>query len=134
MFNKTTKTEASPGTSINLIGSGTSITGDITSNGDVRIDGTLTGNIQTSGKLVIGSSGKIEGNIVCQNADVSGEINGTLSVTELLVLKASAKVLGDIETGKLSIEPNALFTGMCKMGAIVKPISRKNEAREAQTA
>jgi cytoskeletal protein CcmA (bactofilin family) len=134
MFNKTTKTEAAAGTSINLIGNGTTISGDVNANGDIRIDGILTGNINITGKLVIGSSGKIEGNIICQNADVSGEVNGTIQVSDLLALKATAKVLGDITTGKLSIEPNAVFTGTCKMGAIVKTISQKNETREAKTA
>ena len=93
MFNKTTKTEAAAGTSINLIGNGTTITGDVNANGDIRIDGILTGNIQITGKLVIGPSGRIEGNITCQNADVSGEVNGTIQVSDLLALKA-ARYLG----------------------------------------
>ena len=111
------------GASINLIGNGTHIVGDITSNGDVRIDGSLKGNITISGKLVIGPSGMLDGNVQCQNADVSGEIKGTINVSELLSLKATAKLLGDIVTGKISIEPNALFTGTCSMGAVVKNIS-----------
>jgi cytoskeletal protein CcmA (bactofilin family) len=121
------------GASINLIGNGTGIVGDITSNGDMRIDGSLKGNIKISGKLVVGPSGNIEGNIECQNADVSGEINGKLTVNELLSLKASAKVLGDIITGKISVEPNATFTGTCNMGAVVKNISNARETT-AKTA
>ncbi len=127
MFQKASN--ASPdGASINLIGNGTSIVGDINSNGDMRIDGSLKGNIIISGKLVVGPSGNIEGNVQCQNADVSGEINGKITVSELLSLKASAKVLGDIITGKISIEPNASFTGTCNMGAVVKNISNAREA------
>lgn len=133
MFQKVNKSSAIDGVSINLIGNGTSITGDIKSNGDVRIDGTLKGNISISGKLVVGSSGNIEGNIICQNADISGEIHGKVSVTELLTLKASAKLLGDIVTGKISIEPNATFTGTCNMGAVVKNITNVSEKREAAT-
>ncbi|MES2763813.1 MAG: polymer-forming cytoskeletal protein [Bacteroidota bacterium] len=136
MFQKVNKTSDSDSASINLIGNGTTITGDVTSNGDVRIDGKLKGNLSISGKLVVGPSGNIEGNIVCQNADVSGEIHGKVNVSELLSLKSTAKVLGDIVTGKISIEPNATFTGTCNMGAVVKNMSNVKEPREAavQTA
>ncbi len=123
MFQKVNKSSVQDGASINLIGNGTTITGDIASNGDVRIDGSLKGNITISGKLVIGPSGVLEGNVQCQNADISGEIKGTVNVAELLTLKATAKLLGDIITGKISIEPNATFTGTCSMGAVVKNIS-----------
>lgn len=122
MFGKSVNTTTQDAGSINLIGNGTNIQGDINSNGDVRIDGLLKGNISISGKLVVGPSGKIEGNVQCQNADVSGEIHGKLTISEMLSLKASAKILGDIVTGKIAIEPNATFTGTCNMGAVVKNI------------
>jgi cytoskeletal protein CcmA (bactofilin family) len=131
MFQKINKNNATDSASINLIGNGTNIVGDIKSNGDVRIDGILTGNISINGKLVVGSTGKIEGNILCQNADISGEINGKINVSELLILKASAKLLGDIITGKISIEPSASFTGTCSMGALVKNLTNANKPREA---
>jgi len=133
MFQKVNKSSTVESSSINLIGNGTHITGDINSNGDVRIDGTLKGNLSISGKLVVGQSGNIEGNVTCQNADISGEIHGKVTVSELLSLKSSAKLLGDIITGKISIEPNATFTGTCNMGAVVKNISNVNEKREAAT-
>jgi cytoskeletal protein CcmA (bactofilin family) len=133
MFQKVNKSSAVESSSINLIGNGTNITGDINSNGDVRIDGTLKGNLSISGKLVVGPSGNIEGNVTCQNADISGEIHGKVTVSELLSLKSSAKLLGDIITGKISIEPNATFTGTCNMGAVVKNISNVSEKREAAT-
>ena len=113
--------------SINLIGIGTQITGDINSAGDVRIDGTLTGDIKLSGRLVVGPNGKIEGNVICQNADISGEIKGTVQVAEMLALKTTAKISGDIITNKLSIEPGAVYTGSCNMGAIVKSIQASGE-------
>lgn len=122
--NKNTGSEAS---AINLIGVGTQIIGDIISSGDVRIDGTLNGNINLNGRLVIGPNGKIEGNVICQNADISGEVKGKLEVVEMLVLKTTAKILGDMITGKLSIEPGAVFTGSCNMGAIVKNINSTGE-------
>lgn len=130
MFQKVNKSSAIDSSSINLIGNGTCITGDINSNGDVRIDGSIKGNISISGKLVVGASGKIEGNVICQNADISGEIHGKINVSELLSLKSSAKLLGDIVTTKISIEPNANFTGTCNMGTAVKNISNARESRE----
>ena len=92
---------------INLIGVGTEITGDVNSNGDIRIDGTLTGNLMTKGKVVIGETGKVKGEITCKNADVSGVIEGKIVVSQLLSLKISAKVNGDIQTNKLAIEPGS---------------------------
>jgi len=100
---------------INLISNGTDITGDIKSTGDIRIDGTLSGNLATKGKVVIGPTGKVKGEVVCKNSEVSGSIEGKITVTQLLILKASSKILGDIVTSKLSIEPGAMFTGNCKM-------------------
>lgn len=102
-------------TTINLISNGTEITGDIKSNGDIRIDGTLTGNLNTKGKVVIGTTGKVKGEIICKNSEVSGNIEGKITVGQLLNLKASSKINGDIITSKLSIEPGAVFTGNCKM-------------------
>jgi cytoskeletal protein CcmA (bactofilin family) len=102
-------------TTINLISNGTDITGDIKSNGDIRIDGSLTGNLSTKGKVVIGPTGKIKGEIICKNSEVSGIIEGKIIVGQLLNLKASSKILGDIVTSKLAIEPGARFTGNCNM-------------------
>jgi cytoskeletal protein CcmA (bactofilin family) len=111
---------------INLIGAGTSIVGEINStNGDIRIDGNLKGNLTTNGKLVVGPTGVILGDISCKNADVFGKIEGRLSVGELLSLKANSVVNGDILTSKLSIEPGAIFTGTCDMGGK----ALKNDAR-----
>lgn len=121
------KHSGSEGSAINLIGNGTTINGDIHSSGDFRIDGLLVGNISLKGRLVIGHNGKIDGDVTCQNADVSGEIKGKLQVAETLTLKATAKVLGDIVTGRISIEPGAIFTGTCNMGAIVKNINASSE-------
>jgi cytoskeletal protein CcmA (bactofilin family) len=102
-------------TTINLISNGTDITGDIKSNGDIRIDGSLKGNLNTKGKVVIGPTGKVNGEVICKNSEVSGIIEGKITVGQLLNLKASSKILGDIATSKLSIEPGAIFSGHCKM-------------------
>lgn len=105
--------EAPP--SANLIQSGTLITGDIESNGNVRIDGTLNGTVTAGGKVILGSTGTVEGEINCINADIEGHVNGVIRVRELLSFKATAVVSGDIIVGKLAIEPGARFTGTCKM-------------------
>jgi cytoskeletal protein CcmA (bactofilin family) len=123
MFNKAmAKDNSSETPSVNLIGVGTVIQGDITTNGDIRIDGALTGSIAVKGKLVIGVSGSVDGEIVCQNADISGGIKGKITVSELLTLKASAKLIGDIITNKIAIEPGATFSGSCSMGGVIKDI------------
>jgi len=100
---------------INIIGVGTEITGDVNTNGDIRIDGFLSGNIFTEGKLVVGETGKIKGEVHCKNTEVLGMIEGKIQVKELVTLKASARIYGDIVTQKLSIEPGSLFTGNCNM-------------------
>lgn len=114
--------------SVNLIGAGTIIEGDITTNGDMRIDGSLTGSINVKGKLVVGATGMVEGEIICQNADISGTIKGKIGVAELLSLKSSSKLSGDIITNKIAIEPGATFSGSCSMGGVIKDI--KGEQRE----
>tara|TARA_Y100001934_G_C12181481_1_gene691759 strand:- start:376 stop:789 length:414 start_codon:yes stop_codon:yes gene_type:complete len=119
-------------TAINMIGSGTTITGDIVSKGDIRVDGVLKGSINTQGKVVLGQEGTIEGDVVCINADVSGTINAKITVSQLLSLKSSANLNGDIVTNKLSIEPGATFTGSCSMGAVIKDIkdAEKQQRKE----
>jgi cytoskeletal protein CcmA (bactofilin family) len=101
---------------INIIGNGTKITGNIETSGDIRIDGTLIGNIETQGRIVIGETGLIQGKVKCLNSDISGQVKGEISVKELLSLKSTANIQGDISTNKLAIEPNAIFTGFCNMG------------------
>lgn len=102
--------------SLNIIGAGTVIKGEILCDGDIRIDGTLNGNLITKGKIVIGTTGSVNGEINCKNSDVSGKVEGKIKVSELLSLKSTAKITGDIATNKLAIEPNAVFTGTCNMG------------------
>lgn len=116
------RTPAPDSGTVNIIGAGTSIEGDIVSSGDIRIDGTLKGTVKTRGKLVVGPSGNVEGEVSCQNADISGNVRGKINVTELLALKSTGKVNGEISTGKLAIEPGADFSGSCSMGGVVKEI------------
>lgn len=116
---------------INRIVEGTSIEGEIRCESNIRIDGVFVGNLTTKGRCVIGPNGKIEGTITCQNAEIEGIVKGKVHVQQLLSLKGSAKVEGDIFTDKLSIEPGAAFTGACNMGAKVKDI-KKEDARVAE--
>lgn len=102
-------------TSVNIIGAGTTIKGEINLGGDIRIDGTVIGQVRSKGKIVIGNTGIVEGEIQCQNAEFSGQIKASVQVTELLSLKATAKLNGEIVTNKLAIEPGATFTGSCMM-------------------
>jgi len=122
---KTEMTEA-----INTIGTGTIITGDTQSKGDIRVDGTVKGSVKTSGKVVLGKEGIIEGDVVCNSADISGTLKAKITVSQLLSLKSTAKLNGDIITNKLSIEPGAAFTGSCSMGAVIKDI--KNAGKPEQ--
>jgi len=115
--------------SINIIGAGTSIKGEIISNGDIRIDGNIQGTVKTKGKLIIGSNGNVEGEFYCTNGDFQGIVNGKINVTELLILKSTCKLNGDIVTNKLAIEPGAVFTGSCSMNQNVSA-QYKNEKSE----
>ena len=126
------KNSTSNSSVVNTVGNGTVINGDIQSKSDIRIDGTLKGSVKTEGKLVVGSSGVVEGDVVCSNADISGEIKAKITVSQLLSLKSTSKLNGDIVTNKLSIEPGATFSGSCSMGAVIKDIkhAEKQEKKE----
>lgn len=107
----------------NIIAAGTVIKGDIQSDGNIRVDGTVIGTLNCKGKVVLGTTGRIEGEVVCQNANLSGEAKVRITVSELLSLQSSAKLFGEIITGKLGIEPGAVFSGTCKMGSEKHPES-----------
>jgi cytoskeletal protein CcmA (bactofilin family) len=120
MFNQKSKSDMSSETPIqasgaSIIAAGTTLKGDITSNGDIRIDGVLKGNIQSTAKVVIGSNGVVEGDIAGQQADIMGKVNGTVRVKELLQLKGGSNVTGNIHASKLQIETSANFNGQCHM-------------------
>jgi cytoskeletal protein CcmA (bactofilin family) len=108
--------------SSNVIGKGTVLEGNIETYGNIRIEGKVIGNVKSKSKIALGANSHIEGNIISQNADIEGEVKGKLEISELLVLKATAVIMGDISTGKLVVEPGAVFNGSCKMGAAVKDI------------
>ena len=100
---------------INTITNGSVIKGTVNANGDFRLDGTLEGDITLTGKLVVGEKGLVKGNIICQNANIIGTVNGNISVKEMLTMHATARVHGDILINRLAIEPGAVFSGSCKV-------------------
>lgn len=105
----------------NLIAHGTRIEGDIDSAGDIRIEGYISGTVKTKGKIVVGESGQIEGQVQCQSADISGRAKIKLEVSELTTLRATSNFTGDIITKKISIEPGAVFSGSCQMASAKVP-------------
>lgn len=121
MFNSKSKSSVTetPNGSITIIGAGTIISGNIESTGDIRIDGTLVGNINAKAKILIGADGVVEGSIKGRQADVMGKVTGQMDIREVLQLRGKCNVDGDIYAGKLEVEPTATFNGRCHMGANV---------------
>ncbi len=104
--------------SSNVIGKGTVLEGNIETYGNIRIEGRVNGNIKSKSKIALGTGSHVEGNISAQNSDIEGEVKGKVDISELLILKSTAVVHGDIITGKLVVEPGAIFNGTCKMGTV----------------
>ena len=100
----------------NILVVGTKIEGKISAGSDMRLDGELIGDLTCSGKLIIGPEGKVIGNIKCQNAVIEGTFEGNLEVAELLNIRETAKIQGDITTDKLIVQSGAIFNVTCKMG------------------
>lgn len=107
----------SPATANSSIGAGTTINGDVVTSGDLRIDGTLNGNISGKGRVLVGPEGVVNGDIESQNADILGRVEGRLKVKELLHLRGKGFIKGDIEAGRLQMEPTASFNGQCHTGS-----------------
>ncbi|NLP57223.1 polymer-forming cytoskeletal protein [Lutibacter sp. B1] len=117
----------------NVIGKNTSIVGDIISEGDFRIDGKVAGTIKTIGRVIVGKTGSIEGKVECDNADIEGEFSGELLVKNILTLKATAKISGDVVISKLSVEPGAQFNATCSMKGAIKEL-KNGQAKKEKTA
>lgn len=124
---QTVKTNGS--TSASIIAAGTEITGNIICDGDIRIDGTLKGNVNSGSKVILGSDGKVNGDIEAKQADIMGTVSGKLIIADLLNLKGKAQIDGDIYTGQLQVEPTASFNGSCHMGVTAAPARQNNFLR-----
>lgn len=119
--------------SATLISSGTSLKGDVKSQNDLRIDGTIHGNVYSSAKIIVGPTGFVEGNIEGANADITGKVTGNISVKDLLQLRGECNVNGNISATKLQIDPTAVFNGKCQMGTQPASVVTMNNEAEATT-
>ena len=124
MLNK--KTPIPKELSHNQFGSDTHITGQIKGKGNYRIDGTLEGDINASGKIVIGQNGKVIGNVTCTEADVSGTIKGTVKISGLLSLRKSSNIEGEVFINQLIVEPGANLNAKCQMKKLNTKEPEKN--------
>ncbi|MEZ4801604.1 MAG: polymer-forming cytoskeletal protein [Gelidibacter sp.] len=131
------------GSQQNSIAKGSTITGDIVSDGDFRIEGTIQGNVKTPGKVVIGRTGIIKGTLTSANADIEGKFSGKLILSDTLSLKSTAYVEGEVEVAKLAVEPGATFNATCAMKGAIKELGnggqrpaqqQQPERKEGQTA
>ncbi|MBU3820680.1 polymer-forming cytoskeletal protein [Flavobacteriaceae bacterium XHP0103] len=117
----------------NIIAQGTKIVGDFNSEGDFRIDGTVEGNIKTTGKVVVGKEGFIKGTLQGTDAYFEGKFSGKLALSGTLTLKSSANIDGEVVAGKLAVEPGANFNVTCVMKGTVKEMN-KGEQKQRQEA
>ena len=135
MFNIKQKTEMQPEKTTNvnstggatLISTDTTLKGDLSSSNDLRIDGTIIGNIKSSAKVIIGASGVVEGDIFCSQADIVGKVSGNIRAKDILQLRGDCVVNGNLYAGKLQVEPTATFNGQCHMGANIVDMGNNNE-------
>lgn len=119
----------------NILSKNTKTIGDLSSEGDFRIDGILEGTLTTTGRVIIGLEGSITGKIFCENADIEGTFSGELKVNKMLTIKASASISGDVVLGKLSVEPGATFNASCTMKGAVKELNlNEKTTSEEKTA
>lgn len=116
----------------NIISKGTKIVGDLTSEGDLRIDGTIEGNLRTPGKVVVGKTGYIKGTLTGTDAHFEGKFSGKLSLSGTLSLKSTAHIEGEVVLGKLEVEPGATFNVTCAMKGAVKDFNSNSGQQQQQ--
>lgn len=126
MFSQKSKSDNSVNPeSISIISVGAVMNGDFESNGDIRVDGRLNGNLICNSKLFIGPKGVIEGNISGNNADILGTVKGNIKMSGQLNLQGKAIINGDINVARLQIESTVCFNGKCIMGASIVELSNE---------
>lgn len=113
------------GTLYNALTAGSKIIGTVIADSDIRIDGQIEGELQCSGKVVIGEKGFLKGTINCQNAELLGKVEGKVDVKQTLALRATANMQGEVKTQTLIVEPNAVFNGTCAMSRNLAPSTEK---------
>ncbi len=134
MFNKEknpTSPERLSSNSATLISAGTVLEGNVQSDNDLRIDGTILGNVSCAAKIIVGPNGYVEGDVQGMQADITGKVTGNITVKELLQLRDQSNVQGNITASRLQIDPTAMFNGLCQMGtqADVVQMSANAEAQ-----
>lgn len=135
MFSDNKKDKMAEGTSNqNIFAQGTKMVGDLSSQGDLRIDGIVEGNIKTTGKVVVGKSGSIKGTLNGSDAYFEGKFSGKLTLSGTLTLKASAYIEGEVVATKLAVEPGATFNVTCVMKDITKQTKNGNVTTQQETS
>lgn len=132
--NKNTKHKTNYAQKQNKIAEGTVFTGDIEAKGCFRIEGTVLGNIETPGKIVLSETGRIEGDVTCGDADFQGKFKGKLTIKNNLIIKSTSTIDGDVVTEKLSIEPGARLNGTCTMKGALKKLNDDSKQKTKQGA
>jgi len=127
MFSKENKVTKTKTMERNILAKNTKIIGDLSSEGDFRIDGILEGTLTTNGRVIIGLDGSVKGNVQCDNAEIEGRFSGELKVSKMLTVKSTAIISGDVILGKLSVEPGATFNATCAMKGALKEMKTTNE-------
>ncbi|MEM9545579.1 MAG: polymer-forming cytoskeletal protein [Bacteroidota bacterium] len=124
-----------PSGSTNSLVAGTSLEGTINASSDIRIDGKLKGMLDCKGRVIIGPEGRVEGEIICQNAVIEGSFQGKLNVKELLNVRESANIQGDVITNKLLVQPGAIYNVTCSMGGqTIKAFGKKEPLKVREGA
>lgn len=123
--------------SINIIGQGTEINGDLNTKSDIRIDGKIIGNLKSKAKVVISATGEVVGDIFSESAEISGKVTGDVTTGEILFLKATANLKGDVFSNKLVVESGANLIGKCQTGitqtkSILKTSLNESEQKQAE--
>ena len=140
MFSKEERKNEDQSSTSNIIGKETVLQGSIESVGNIRVEGKVYGNAKARAKFVMGNDAYVDGNVVARTAEVAGKIKGNIEISELLILKPTAVINGDILTNKLVVEPGATFNGGCQMGHLAKeidiatPASRRSEEKAIKRA
>ena len=108
----------------NMITQGTTLVGDVLSEGDFRVEGNIKGNIKTTGRIVVGKTGVVNGSLEGEDADFEGGFIGKLKLSGKLTLRSSAYIEGEVEIEKLAVEPGATFNATCSMKGGVKELKK----------
>ena len=116
----------------NILAKNTKIVGDLSSEGDFRIDGVLEGTLETKGRVIIGLEGSVKGKVLCENADIEGKFSGELKVNTMLSIKATASISGDVVLGKLAVEPGAAFNATCTMKGALKELNANEQKASSE--